>query len=358
MEFSSEKEIKELKYIGSGVVGATYLKDDIIIKKYHKIIRNCAGIRGLKANNPCLRYRKKQVNLLILRNEFIKYTNLINDVVFVNGKFVGVSYEYINGLILDEFIGKNISVKSNISYQLIRNAKELTDFCIYPLDYKPDNILFDNDGNVRIIDLDDTLTKVTFMRNHLYLYCSLYSLRRAVINFLENDRVYNYFGYYDETLYLSRHQHASELRKRKLISYKILRDYVALKCQSFDCSFLDCTNVEDISSIDFSFLKRIQEFTFTKFILCLYAKNIYSHSFYEYKKSIVQYFQEHSLDIYDLVVVSDETFENAVNAYLERNNILHSIAFRCPNGQDKIDVNFYVNFFNQSDDKNKEFIKK
>lgn len=358
MQFLSEKEISTLEFIKQGTYGAAYLKGDTVIKKYHKYIRNCAGIYGIEAKNPCLRYRKKQLYLLLLRNEFVKHTNLIDDVVFVQNKFVGVSYKYINGVILDNLIGENVALKSNISYQLIRNAEELTDFYIYPFDYKPDNILFDEEENVRIIDLDDVLTKVTFMQNSLYLYRSLYSLRREVINFLENDQVYDYFGYYDEGLNLSKHQHASELRKKKLISYQSLRDYVALKCQKFECSFLDCTNIDDISSIDLSFLRKIQKFTFTKFILCLATKRNYSQSFYEHKRSIVKYFQEHSLDIYDLIVVTDESLESAINTYLERNNIIHSIAFRCPNGQEKVDVDFCVNFFNQNDDKSKKFIKK
>lgn len=357
MQFSSEREISDLKFIDSGTYGAIYLKDNKVIKKYHDNIRFGAGIYRNETKNPCLKYRRKKIYLLLMRNQFIKHTNLIEDVVFVQDKFVGVSYQYIEGVILDELISKGISTKSNISYQLIRNAEELTDFFIYPLDYKPNNILYDENSLVQIIDLDDIRTKVTFMGNPLYLYCSLYYLRRTIINFLENDEVYDYFGYYDQNLNLSKHQYASQLRKKKLISYQILRDYVALKCQEFDCSFIDCTNVEEISNVDFSFLRKLQELTFTKFILCISSKKDY-YQFYEYKRFITQSFFEHSLDVYDLVIVSDETLDRAIENYLDRNNILHSITFRCPNVKENIDVDFCINFFNQDNNGNKKFIKK
>lgn len=357
MHFSNEQEIYNLEFKGKGTFGAVYLKGDTIIKKYHDNIQASSMDYSIEYKNPCLRFRGKKFALLLLRNQFVNYTNLINDVVFVQNRFVGVSYPYVDGDKLEECIGENILKKGNICYQLIRNANELTDFFIYPLDYKINNIMYDKDGNVQIIDLDDQFTKVTFMSNPLYLYRSLYSLRRVVINFLENDEIYNYFDYYDAKINLGKHQYALQLKRNLLLDYYKLIEYVILRCQSFSCSFVDCTNVERMDDIDFSLLNKIQEFTFSKLILCISGNKCSSLHIYEYKKDIVQVFRKHLSDIYDIVVVADKTLEEAIGDYLEKNNINNFLTFRCPLYNNDIDIDSCINYFNKNKSMSKRLIK-
>lgn len=352
MHFLSEKEIDTLEVKGEGVYGTAYLIDDVIIKKYHKTVRDCDF--SFRYKNPCLRYRRKKFYLLMMRNNKIYHTSLIDDVVFVKNRFVGVVYPYIEGRNLDVLVSKSLLLKRDICYQLIRNANELTDFCIYPLDYKFNNILYDIDCNVRIIDLDDLFTKVTLVKNPVYLYRSICSLRRTVIQFLEDNEDCNYNDYH---LGLDKFQFASQLSKKIFFSYQDLKDYVNLRCQSLNCIFVDCTNIGELSNIDFSFLKKIQEFTFTKIVLCITDQKCQSIYLYDYKKTIIQVFQQQLIDIYDILVVSNQASECVINHYLQQNNIIRFLILKCPEYQERIDIDLCVNFFKQEHDKSKILIK-
>lgn len=347
MQFLDEREIFDLQFVGKGSYGSTYLMGNTIIKKYHKLYSS--SFDDLYSNKVKLvvKYKRKKIILLLVRNQFIHNTNLINDVVFIKNKFSGVSYPYIDGDILDNYCKENILKKCNMSYQLVRNAKELTDFYIYPLDYKLNNILYDKSGNIQIIDLDDDYTKVTLMSNPIYLYFSLYSLRRTVINFLENDDVYNYFDYYaNSDLNLSRYQLASEFRGKRIFSYYDIVDYINSRCQTINLTFVDCCNIDSSFNIDFSLLRHIQEFTFSKIVLCIDSEKIKTGDVIKYKSILVNVFRDNELDVYDILTCNDQGVISSVDSYLKRHNIGKFIVINCCIKQDASLDNECINFLN------------
>lgn len=348
MRFDSKKEITNLEDIDLGTYGAVYKKGDSAIKLYHNTI--CCY------RNPCLKFKKKKFWLLRRRNQLIKYTHLIDDVVFVKDKFVGVTYPFIEGNILDDFIGKKFSIKKEICYQLIRNAKELTDYHIYPLDYKLNNILYDQDGNVQIIDLDDIWTKVTTVNHPTYLYRSLYSLRRAIINFSENSQVYNYFDYFSDQIGLDIHQYGVEFKNKKLLSYQLLREYVHLKYQKFCPVFVDCTNFEHISDIRFEVLVRLQEYASAKIILVFGDEIAKDQNFC---KEMVTLYKSHFVDIYDLLVVKKENVLKNIENYIHTKHIGNSLLFRIEDLsiEENFSVDPYINFLTQDKDQGKILMK-
>ncbi len=348
MYFDSKKELTDLEDIDLGTYGAVYKKGDSAIKLYHDTI--CCY------RNPCLKFSKKKFWLLRRRNQLIKYTHLIDDVVFVKDQFVGVTYPFIEGNILDDFIDKNFSIKKDICSQLIRNAKELTDYHIYPLDYKLNNILYDQDGNVQIIDLDDIWTKVTIGSHLIYWYRSFYSLRRAIINFSENDQVYNYFDYFSDQIGLDVHQYGVEFKNKKLLSYRMLREYVHLKYQEFCPVFVDCTNFEHISDIRFEVLAKLQEYASAKIILIFGDKVAKDKSFC---KELVTLYKNHFIGIYDLLTVRNENVLQNVENYINKHHISNSLLFRIEDLsiEENFSVDPYIHFLTQDKDRGKILMK-
>ena len=73
-------------------------------------------------------------------------------------------------------------IRTYDEWDFIRNPLEatnkLTDQKIYPLDYKLNNVIYTSQGQVKIIDLDDQLTKVTLIKNPYYFYKSTRRLFR------------------------------------------------------------------------------------------------------------------------------------------------------------------------------------
>ena len=130
--------------------------------------------------NPCLRYSKFKYDYLKKKNAKLKYTDLIDDVLYIDNVFSGVVMPYYDGNPFKEYEKNSVEIKIPVIKQLVRNAKELTDNGIYPLDYNSSNILLSND-KVQIIDLDDKLTKII---NPLYNESSIKILDNAIKNFI------------------------------------------------------------------------------------------------------------------------------------------------------------------------------
>lgn len=179
MIFNSESEIYVLEYISHGSYGNIYRKENKAIKKYREKIKGY--------NNPCFRLNKKKFKLYKKRQNKIKYTTLPTELIYVNHYFVGVVYDYIDGDILTNIMKQiDFEQKKSICYDIIRNAKELTDHHIYPLDYKLNNIMYDQNNQIKIIDLDDIWTKATYLPNYYYYKRSLYELKETLLVFLDN----------------------------------------------------------------------------------------------------------------------------------------------------------------------------
>lgn len=170
----SHFDINNFEFIGYGGFGDIYKHGKYIYKIYRK---------DVEIFNPSLIYRPFKFRKLISVDGEIKYTDLIKDIVCVDGKFAGVVVPFYDGDTLLKLCDMELKKKLDVSQEIIRNSKELTSYFIYPLDYKLDNIMYVN-GSIKLIDLDDCLTSVCmFPHNHL-LKQSVRSLDATIKAFL------------------------------------------------------------------------------------------------------------------------------------------------------------------------------
>lgn len=162
----SEKDLDSYRNISCGKFGNVYqVDDDTAYKIYIPILYTSWG--G-EYKNPALKFSKKKFDRLLKAGKTLQYTDVLKDIIMINDKFAGISLPYYDGGIITNIISKPYSDKMNVTKQLIRNAKELYAHSIYPLDFKLNNIMM-KDGNVKIIDLDDPLTKVDGHLNKKHL---------------------------------------------------------------------------------------------------------------------------------------------------------------------------------------------
>lgn len=183
----TKDEIKNLEYVGNGNFGRVYRKGNMAYKIYKDEVKT---IYGQYVTNPALNYNPIKLNQLIKTGNKLRHTDLINDKIFVEGKFKGVTYPYYDGFTLDILMYEPIQKKIGIAKQLVRNAKELTDNHIYPTDYKLKNMVLQN-GQVKIIDLDDSLTKIHWIPNHICKNKSIRILDETIKTYFDEYRHYN-----------------------------------------------------------------------------------------------------------------------------------------------------------------------
>lgn len=196
MEFNSMEDIHKLPILGAGSFGNVYHFGEYSIKVYHPVI---VLMLGAAMRNPNLKLHKRKFTRFKKRQKKVHNSNLPIDTIFIDGKFVGVVYKYIDGNTIFNKGGQlTFDERKKISLKLINNTQELTKNKIYHCDLKLDNILIDKDENVRIIDFDDRFTKVTTISNPYYLKKTLISLRDTLnsilydANYLETRNILNY----------------------------------------------------------------------------------------------------------------------------------------------------------------------
>ena len=183
----TKNEIENLEFIGAGNFGSVYRKDNIAYKIYKDKVTTSYGEY---TKNPSLKYKSMRLNRLIKKGYNIQHTNLIKDVIFVDGIFKGVTYPYCDGSTLDTIILYPMKKKIDIAKQLVKNASELTDNHIYPTDYKLKNIVL-QDEQVRIIDLDDYFTKVHLIPNYIHKRKSITTLDKTIKTYFYEYRHYS-----------------------------------------------------------------------------------------------------------------------------------------------------------------------
>ena len=186
----SKEDLKKMDIIGRGVFANVYLKDDKVFKVYRERIKAYNDFLGITSvvPNPCLRQAKFKYDYMKKKNSKLKYTDLIDDTLYIDDTFSGVVMPYYEGKTFKEYNREPIETKLGMLKKLIRNAKELTDNHIYPLDYNNNNIILSGD-NVQIIDLDDKLTKII---NPLYTDTSIKALDGVIKNFIGDIDYNNY----------------------------------------------------------------------------------------------------------------------------------------------------------------------
>lgn len=151
-----KSQIRKLEYVQNGGFGVLYKKDNLIYKLYRNKV-NCSY--SLKVDNPSLRYCPLKIRRLMRLNDKLLYTDLVQDIIFVDGKFAGVVLPFYDGKTFSDSDDLPFEERLSLSFELVRNSSELTNHYIYPMDYKLNNFMI-VDGNVKIIDLDDVFTKV------------------------------------------------------------------------------------------------------------------------------------------------------------------------------------------------------
>ena len=161
----TKSDLEKLERINSGRFGSVYKgHDGFAYKIYHqKLYDNY----GNTFPNPNLKGYLIRLSKIKRKKDRIKQTDFFNDYVYIDGKFGGIKLPYYNGKILFDLIDKPFELKYDISKKLLNNSIELTNNCIYPLDYKLNNIIYVDD-EVKIIDLDDIYTKSTIICNIFY----------------------------------------------------------------------------------------------------------------------------------------------------------------------------------------------
>lgn len=233
-------DIQKYEYIAKGNYGSIFRVGDMAFKIYHVYIKDSYGE---KYNNPELQNQKLKllkVKHLINLGKKVKATGLIEDVIYVDNKFKGVSLPFYDGETLNLLLNSPYQVKKTISSQLIDNTKELIRNNIYPGDYKLNNIIFSN-GKVKIIDLDDRETKILFT---LFNYDStMCGLTNTIIEFMQD-------SYYEIFKKDKVERYISFKNPFKVRSFRGLERYLDEKDKEKNIIFID-------NSIDFKLLKKV-----------------------------------------------------------------------------------------------------
>lgn len=316
------KDINNLEYIGSGTFGSVYKNDQNALKIYHDMIKIEFG-EAVK--NPCLRYKSKKLNTLLKLNNEIRNTNLISDIIYVDNIFSGVVYPYHEGNTLSS-ITFTPSEKKEICIKLVNNACELTNNYIYPLDYKLNNIIYTNSGEVKIIDLDDELTYVRHGFNPILLELSIYSLKKTISYFLDKNHFYRNTKY---DKYLSNNYFGKNFYKNHF-SYEYLEKYI--KSYNNECNFV-FINSDDL--LLFNKYLKIYDFSKTKIVINFHNANdlVIYNTLIDCKKR--------GITIYDFILSSDKVpVKKSIDLYLENYNV-ESYFY--------VDSNSYKSLFNSYD---------
>lgn len=189
VELYSKDDDLNLFKIGDGTFGSVYQIDSKIAYKIYRDRVDCG--RGLFFPNPVFNLPMKRFLRLKKRCEKLKYTESIQDFISIDGKFGGIVIPYYEGETLDYYTNSSFSVKRDLSYQLIRNHKELIHHFIFPRDYKLNNIMVSN-GEIKILDLDDTFTICPLFPSSTYKKESNLSLSKFFIDFFEDQKEKNF----------------------------------------------------------------------------------------------------------------------------------------------------------------------
>ena len=221
------EDIDNLERINGGIFGTVYKKDDTTAYKiYHDEVKNISGSPMI---NPALTTNKLHYKLLLSRRDKIKKSDLIKDLIYINGRFKGVAIQYYNGPTISR---STIPFKDKIRIAriLIDKSKELNNNLIYPTDYKTNNILIEN-NDPKLIDLDDPRTHAFIYPSPLFRKCSI----RAM-----GDTIEDMLGQYNH-LYLDKETYKYITREKVFYpyTYKRIEDYINSKEKEKIIIFID-----------------------------------------------------------------------------------------------------------------------
>lgn len=300
----TEEELRKLKSVGTGTYATVFADGDkkIVIKKYHEYIKN---FDWSIAKNPCLNIRWRKYKRLNSRDKKIKYTDTFVELVYEESRFIGVKKKYYEGDSLNKIDSRTLTVKKKILLELIKNAKELTSHRIYNLDYKPDNLLVTNDGEVKILDLDDVWTKVTLLPNPIYERISRRKLQQTIINI-----IYSYQPYLLDIIEKKvTNCPENNPKLSKLLSYKQLQEFV--ESVNFEKKII-VINAKEIFNLDMILLKSYMTDNDLALVLAIDTCTFFA---YEKLKDIFSYLDDWNICVYD-VFKFQKNYEEARQSYI------------------------------------------
>ena len=234
-----ERQLRDLSKISSGNFGNIYRAGDNVFKVYEPKIKTTVGTLD---NNPMLRDSYKVISRLqklIELNKKVKKTDLITDLLYVDGKFRGVVLPYYDGLELTKVMDKPLKDKIEYSRKLLENARELSKHHIYPTDYKLINLLLVG-NQIKIIDLDDIFTKVGIRYAPMYHKECIYGLYETIAALLNENRYHCYISEADGLIV----PHKSKIDG----TFESIESYLDDKEEDHSYIFLDETTDLDIYS--------------------------------------------------------------------------------------------------------------
>ena len=191
----NNEDLKKLDKLGAGTFGVVYRYDDsLALKVYNPQVKTMFG--SLK-DNPQLKNKKRALKIKRIGKR-IEYSDLVKDILYIDGIYSGIVLPYYNGTTLNHMMNAPLELKIDVSNQLVRNFKELTDHNIYPMDIKLNNIMY-VDGEVKIIDLDDYYTKYFLFNIGFYERDCIMGLDETIKTYFgeyRNDDYFKWLGYY------------------------------------------------------------------------------------------------------------------------------------------------------------------
>ena len=287
-----KEDIDQYELIGSGAFGMVYKVDDHTAYKVY--IPTLYDAFGHPFKNPALRMPKRKFRRLRERAKDLKYTDVLKDVLFMDGEYAGIVLPYYGGGSLVNALHLPFSLKLDYSKQLVRNGKELTDHYIYPMDYKLNNILLD-DGKVRIIDLDDALTHVCATANPFYCGHCIDDLNETIQTIFCEHEIQPYSHAVKNSLFRNRGKFET--------TYEGIEEYLELK-EEDSIPFLLCGDDSHLGTLR----KVLHNHPFH--VIYQPNQNYYDDNYY---LKMIQMFHEKGIDLFDIISFykeQDEYFKN------------------------------------------------
>lgn len=272
------KDLLDLKRVGAGNFGTIYKNGDKVYKIYHQMVRT---EYDSFCPNPSLKLDKSRIIKYTKLDKKLLYTDLVKDIIYVDGKFGGVVMPYYDGETLFKTLDQPIEQKVKVAYQLVRNSKELTDNNIYPFDYKLNNIML-VDGNVKFIDLDDTFTFFSKFPSPFRTKEVVKSLDKTIKTYFNDINTYPFTKKIIKKLSCNRQPN---------ITYQELSQYIDDKSQKHNYLFID-------SSVDTPTNMRLLKDSNYRTIY------VYSGSDNELSEQNIKRLLEKTIDLYDVVSAS------------------------------------------------------
>lgn len=308
MRFTITKEdLEKLRYIGSGAFGAVYTDEDITIKKYHSLVKTDLGNL---VRNPCLKLQKRKFHRLNERDKKIQYTDTAVDEVYIDGEFSGVKKKYYDGQVLQKFGSCPLTVKKQYLRELVRNAKELSKNKIYYFDYKANNVIVTRQGQIKIIDLDDSYTKATLFQNLHYRGVSLRKLRDMAVDFLYDHQL----DFPESVIDKIENNPKKDMKDVWTISYEKLDTYIRDFKVEDRILVLDMANVKEL---DLNFIKEMIDKNQLVVVLGCRRKITRFDYNSDLVKECIDYLKAHGIAVYDLFLIEEkETLEEKLEDYI------------------------------------------